>query len=251
MPTKIRVIGSVLLFPCLAFTNIVAAQTGAQTPPSASGSPAAPPAAVLHLIGIRAVLDKNLDTKKVKEGDRVIARPEVKIHVADGVDLDTNSLLVGHVDTVQPSTSKSDSAITVTFDKIQMKGGHQVPIKATILWIGQPPSLLNPTVVSAPADRTTPGVGVGAGMTGIPPLQGYQGSEIAGSPKRHRGPSINAPAPTGVFSQTNAIPNVDFTSDIRENQSGSFSAKGRNVHIPGGTVFAFALAVLPPSGPNP
>ena len=45
--------------------------------------------------------------------------------------------------------------------------------------------------------------------------------------------------------QTNAIPGVDFASDIRKPESGSFSAKGRNVRIPGGTVFAFALAAMP------
>jgi hypothetical protein len=182
----------------------------------------------------------------VKQGDAVIARPEVGIHVADGLDLETSSLLLGRVDAVQPSTDKSDSAIAVTFDKVRLKGGREVLIKATILWIGQPPNLLNPTIVSAPADRTTPGVGVGAGMTGVPPEQGYQGSEIAGAPRRHHNrPAAAPPTPTGVFSQTNAIPGVDFASDIRKPESGSFSAKGRNVRIPGGTVFAFALAAVP------
>lgn len=197
------------------------------------------------------MLDKTLDARKVKQGDAVIAKPEVKIHLADGVDLEPSSLLLGHVDSVQPSTDKSASTLAVTFDKAQLKGGREVPIKAIILWIGQPPSLLNPTVVSAPADRTTPGVGVGAGMTGTPPTQGYQGSEIAGLPKRHHDMPAKAPAPTGVFSQANAIPGVNFTSDIRSPESGAFDSIGHNVHIPGGTVFAFALAVLPANAPNP
>jgi hypothetical protein len=224
---------------CLALTPIAVAQTVPQSP------------AAIHLVGVRAMLEKTLDARKIKQGDMVIARPEVKIPIADGVDLETSSKLLGRVDMVQPSTNKSDSAVTVTFDKVQMKDGRQIPIKATILWIGQPPSLLNPTVVSAAADRTTPGVGVGAGMTGTPPAQGYQGSEIAGPPKRHRDQPTPASAPTGVFSQANAIPGLNFTSDIRKPESGSFESPGRNVNIPAGTVFAFALAALPANAPNP
>jgi hypothetical protein len=82
-------------------------------------------------------------------------------------------------------------------------------------------------------------------MTGTPPSQGYQGSEIAGLPKRHHDAPDAVPPPTGVFSQPNAIPGVSFASDIRKAESGSFTATGHNVHIPGGTVFAFALAATP------
>jgi hypothetical protein len=212
---------------------------------------APPSASPIQLVGVRATLDKALDARKVKMGDPVVARPEVKIQIADGVYLESSSKLLGRVDAVQPSASKSDSTVTVTFDRAQLKDGREIAIKATILWIGQPPSLLNPTVVSAAADRTTPGVGVGAGMTGTPPVQGYQGSEIAGPPKRRHSQPTAAPAPAGVFAQTNAIPGIDFASDIRKPESGSFSAQGRNVHIPGGTVFAFALAVLPATLPKP
>jgi hypothetical protein len=241
-----------LLSLCLAFTVTAAGQTSsnATAPAAAQSTQSAQPPAI-HLAGLRAVLDKNLDAKKVKQGDSVMAKPEVKLHLADGVDLETSSELLGHVDAVQPSTDKSDSRITVTFDKIKMKDGRQIPVKAIILWIGQPPDLLDPAIVSAPADRTTPGIGVGAGMTGVPPLQGYQGSEIAGKPKRHHDPQPTAPAPTGVFAQKNAIPGVNFTSDIRKPESGLFEANGHNVKVPGGTVFAFAIAVLPPSVPHP
>lgn len=217
------------LILCLTLTTMAGAQT----------------ARPVRLVGVRATLDKTLDAHRVKEGDVVIARPEAKVHIADSIDIETSSRLLGHVDTVQPSVDKGDSAIAVTFDRAQLKDGRQIPIKATILWIGQPPSLLNPTEVSAPADRTTPGVGVGAGMSGVPPTQGYQGSEIAGLPKRHHDAPPPAPPATGVFTQPNAIPGVSFASDIRKSESGSFTSDGHNVHIPDGTVFAFALAVNP------
>jgi hypothetical protein len=214
---------------CLALTAMAGAQS----------------ALPIRLVGVRATLDKTLDARKVKEGDVVTARPEAKVEIAKGIDIETSSRLLGHVDAVQPRTDRGNSTITVTFDKARLKDGRQIPVKAIILWIGQPPSLLNPTEVSAPADRTTPGVGVGAGMTGTPPTQGYQGSEIAGLPKRPHDAPAAPPPPTGVFSQPNAIPGVSFASDIRKPESGSFTAAGHDVHIPGGTVFAFALAVTP------
>lgn len=36
-----------------------------------------------------------------------------------------------------------------------------------------------------------------------------------------------------------------FVSDIRKPESGTFTAVGHNLHLPGGTVFAFALAATP------
>ncbi len=240
MPTHRSILWKSLAL-CLTFSLAPMPFAIAQTAPP-SQSP-------IQLVGVRAVLDKTIDSRKVKQGDPVVAKPEVKIHIADGVDLETNSKLLGRVDSVQPSADKSDSTITVTFDQAQLKDGREIPIKATILWIGQPPSQLNPAVVSAAADRTTPGVGVGAGMSGTPPEQGYQGSEIAGPPKRHHDKA--APNPPGVFSQTDALPGIDFASDISKPESGSFSAHRHNVHVAAGTVFAFALAVLPANAPNP
>lgn len=200
-----------------------------------------------QLVGVRARLQRNLDSKKVKPGDAILARPEVKIHVADGLDLDASSVLAGHVDKAQPSINGSDSAIGVTFDRLRLKGGREVAIKATILWIGQPPNYLNPTVHSAAADRTTPGVGVEAGFTGTPPVQGYQGAEIAGIPqKQKQGADIQKTGlPEGTSMQMNAIAGVNFFSDMGRTDSGWFRSKRGNVSVPAGTVLAFAIVALP------
>ncbi len=206
-----------------------------------------------QLVGVRAHLQKNLDAKRVKPGDAILARPEVKMHVADGLDLDTGSLLVGHVDKVQPLVDGSDSAIGVTFDRLRLKGGREVVIKATILWIGQPPDYLNPTIHSAAADRTTPGVGVGAGFSGTPPVQGYQGSEIAGLPsggKQGIG-TRKTGLPEGISMQMDAIAGVNFFSDMGRPDSGWFRSKRANVSVPAGTVLAFAIVALPDAGTHP
>jgi hypothetical protein len=208
-----------------------------------------------HIVGVRTRLEKSLDANKVKVGDAVVAKPEAKIHLADGMDLATNSLMVGHVDTVQPSVAKGNSAISVTFDKVQLKSGKEIPIKATILWIGQPPNLLDPATVSAAADRSTPGVGADAGsvsVTGqmVPVTQGNQGSEITGAPVHYDNGSASEGGgrlPEGVSWQMNAIPRVNFFSDAGRNDSGWFRSKGMSVFVPSGTVLAFAI--LMPAAP--
>lgn len=211
-------------------------------------------AASPRIVGVRARLQKSLDAKKAKEGDTLEASPEAKIHVADGVDLDSHCRLLGHIDKVQPSIGASDSAIGITFNRVRMKDGQEIPVKATILWIGEAPNSLNPTVVSAPADRTTPGVGVGAGMSQVPPTQGYQGSEITGTPGRNGKRSVASAAPqvpAGISIQLDAIPGVNFFSDMGRADSGWFRSRKRNVSVPGGTVMAFAVVVLPSSGVKP
>jgi hypothetical protein len=231
----------------IALASSSLAQTPTTTVPS-------PPSATHHLIGVRTRLERSLDAKKLKEGDPVIARPEVKVHVADGLDLQPNSLLIGRVDKVEPSINGGDSAIAITFYKAHLKGANEIPIKATILWIGEPPSMLNPKVVSAPADRTTPGVGVEAGNSQVPPAQGYQGSEITGAPA-HSDPAATsgnaANLPVGVAWQINAIAGVNFSSDIGRLDSGWFRSKKKNVSVPAGTVFAIAIMALPVDGATP
>jgi hypothetical protein len=213
-----------------------------QAAPGAAGG-TAQPLQNAHLVGVRAQLNKSLNAKKAKVGDVVVANPEAKVHLADGVDLKTNSELIGHVDTVKPSVDGGNSAISVTFDKAQLKDGRLIPIKATILWIGQPPNEVNPTLTMAPADRTTPGVGEEAGGSDVPPQQGYQGAEIAGM-ARHPLSSGGSQLPPGLSLQTNAIPDVNFSSDMGRSDSGWFRSNGKNVFVPGGTVMAFAIVIL-------
>lgn len=245
-----RAIAAICFSILLVYSAGITAQTTAN-PTESAGSQATN---ANRIIGVRARLEKGLNAKKAKEGDVVEASPEVKIHLADGLDLDSHSRLLGHIDKVQPSSEGGDSAIGITFDKIRMKDGKEVRVKATILWIGEAPSVLNPTVVSAPADRATPGVGVGAGMSQVPPLQGYQGSEITGAPDRKDKRSAGSTAPqlpAGISSQQNAISGVNFFSDMGRADSGWFRSQKRNVDVPGGTVMAFALVVLPASSEKP
>ena len=71
--------------------------------------------------------------------------------------------------------------------------------------------------------------------------QGAQGAEITGAPKRTRSENSGRRLPEGVEAQENAIPGVNFFSDMGRKDSGWFRSSGRNVYVPGGTVLAFAI----------
>jgi len=222
----------------LLWATASTAQTGSGSA-NAGGGP--------QVYGVRARLETSLNSGKVRQGMYVEARPEAKMHLADGVELEPNSRLTGRIETVNASVGGSASAISVIFDTVKLKGGRDIPVKATILWIGSAPNLLNPTIVSAPADRTTPGVGVEAGASSVPPQQGYQGSEITGAPHRNGdGPGGGErKLPPGVAVQLGAINGVNFFSDMARNESGFFRSPKGNVSVPGGTVLAFAIVLLP------
>lgn len=195
------------------------------------------------MVGIRTRLDRTLDANKLKPGDPVTARPEAKIRISPAVELAPSTLLLGRVDAVEPSAHHGDSTLTITFDTARLKGGPDLPIHATILWIGNSPNQLTPTMHSAPADRATPGVGVEAGMSATPNGQGYVGSDVAGPPVSHHEAVTPVKSPAD-FAQKNGIPFVDLESSLAGPESGAFHSRGMGVYLPEGTVLAIGLSVL-------
>ena len=149
-------------------------------------------------------------------------------------DLPRNSVLLGHVDMVQPSVNKSDSSIQVTFDRAQLKDGQQLPIKVTIMRIVPAPTFANPGGGSLPLDQLAPS------STGAPAAARNPGSA---------GPPPGSPAMQGnqPGQADEALNGVIIKSDIHENTSGTFTAKGRNVSLAGGTVMQIAVIVVPPA----
>jgi hypothetical protein len=92
----------------------------------------AAPAHVVQMVNLVANVDKTIDTKKAKAGDPFTAKVTTAGKLDDGSDIPVGSVLEGHVDSVTPSENKGDSVLTVTIDKLAIKGGKEIPIKATI-----------------------------------------------------------------------------------------------------------------------
>ena len=79
-------------------------------------------------------LQNTLDTKTAKQGDPVTARLTDSVHLA-GTELPRHTLLLGHIDTVQPSENKGVSKVVLTFDQARLADGKQIAIKSTIVGV--------------------------------------------------------------------------------------------------------------------
>lgn len=85
-----------------------------------------------QLVAATAALQHELDAKTAKQGDTVTAKLSQSVHLA-GTTLPRNTLLIGHVDAVQPSENKGASKIVLTFDQAQLADGKKVAVKSTVV----------------------------------------------------------------------------------------------------------------------
>jgi hypothetical protein len=205
----------------------------------------------IQMVGARALLNKGIDAKKAKQGDPVTAKLQDDVKIPDAAELPKNTVLLGHVDQVQPSEKKSDSSVQVTFDKAQLKNGQQLPIKATIVQIAPPPNAMALSQSGAsggsgasamPSSSPAPAASGGGGGTS------GGGSSQASSSTPSMAPSTASSMPDPSQqqpSQQGGMPDVSLQSDIHQQNSGTFTSKGKNVHLTDGTQMQIAVAVIP------
>ncbi|HUI85466.1 MAG TPA: hypothetical protein VL240_14665 [Candidatus Binatia bacterium] len=113
-------------------TSLCLAQYGAATPQA--GTPAAAAAQQPEVRGAVPVsLAKGLDSKKLKDGDPVICQTTATLHSNSGMLIPSGSKVVGHVTQAQArSKGDAESSLAMVFDKIQLTGGKELPMKGTL-----------------------------------------------------------------------------------------------------------------------
>jgi hypothetical protein len=80
-----------------------------------------------------ARLDKTVDARKCKPGDRVVATSTQNVKSNGEVVIPKGSKLIGHVTQAQARTKgDSRSAVGIAFDHAVLKNGEQVPLNASI-----------------------------------------------------------------------------------------------------------------------
>ncbi len=85
-------------------------------------------------------LEKNIDSKKLKQGDTVVCQTISALHSRSGLMIPSGSKVIGHVTQAQArSKGDSDSTLAIAFDKIEFSKGEDIPMKGTLQAIG--PSL--------------------------------------------------------------------------------------------------------------
>ena len=237
---------------------------GAQAAPSQSTPTTGatqPAQQTIHMVEAKAELGKTIDSKKAKQGDAVTARLVADVNVPDAQPLPKNTVLEGHVDQVTPSDHKSDATMVVTFDKAKLKSGQEVPIKATVLAMAEPALMTSDASGGGggaagggmPAGGMEPSSGGGGGSTG------GGGARGAGGSSGSSGSSVPTQQPPGMADAgggsgdsgqqqpagNSNVPGVKLTSDIHQHNSATFSSKGKNVHVPDGTLMAMAIGIVP------
>lgn len=86
-----------------------------------------------QLVAANAVLQTTIDAKTAKVGDVVTAKLTSAVQDPGGPELQRNTLLLGHIDQVQPAENHGLSTVILTFDKAQPKSGQAIAIKSTIV----------------------------------------------------------------------------------------------------------------------
>ncbi|MBV8632013.1 MAG: hypothetical protein JOZ83_13875 [Silvibacterium sp.] len=168
------------------------------------------------MVSVPATLEKTVDAKKAKAGDPLSAKVSSAVQLSDGTKVPAGSVLTGHIDSVAPSEKKGDSTMTVTFDKLQIKGGNQIDVKATL--------------VSA---MTTAPVSGGAYDAGL---------ARQGAPQN----TTNAQNNLGGIGPPHPIEGLTVTGSPHDASSGTLTQAKGNVHLSSGVDLEFSVAVIPP-----
>jgi len=194
----------------LASVSFVAA---AQNPaPPAEGS-----SHVIMMVNLIANIEKTIDSKKAKAGDPVAAKTVAATKLSDGTDVPSGSILTGHIDNVTPSENKGDSTLTVTFDKLQIKNGKEIPVKATVVSVAS----------TAPADdgKAYDPSSYRPGMLGDNKANGQN----------------NQPQSTGPH----PVEGLSVAGSPKEPTSGTFTQEKKNLHMTSSTQLVVSVAAAP------
>jgi hypothetical protein len=138
---------------------------------------------------IRAELAKSVDAKKSKVGDQVLAKTmDDFLSDKNEVLAPMGSQVLAHVVEVSQHQGNSPSTLGIAFDKIVLKNGAEVPLKASIQAIGPPesnPAAFNDPMAASAAPGTpsmsSPGRGAYGGTTpnpGVPSSTNPAGTAI-------------------------------------------------------------------------
>jgi len=177
-------------------------------------------AGTIQMTTVVANVEKSVDSKKAKAGDSFSAKTVAGTTLNDGTVVPAGSVLVGHVDSATPSEHKSDSTLVLTIDKLQVKGGKEIPVKATIM-----------SVATFEQEM--------GGSSGNPQDRAFDTN--ARDSARMNGASDAQSAPTGPHS----VPGLTLTSSVKDANSGTLTQAKGNVHLSNENQIQVSVAVVP------
>lgn len=246
----------VSMFAMFVFGVMSLAQVASEpvpvNPPSA-GSPAhaeetaAQPASASELAAgtiISGELSKSLDARKVKANARVEAKTAMDLLSHGQILVPRNTKIIGHV-TVAKARSKTspDSMVGITFDRLLMKDGREVPLQVAVQAIGRPlqlgPSLMGNMSSAENGARMPAGIpGPQTQMGGAPPSDlsypypngGAPGAGLPPDPVTLGGSTVSP-----LSSASRGVVGIKGLSLETSGQASVVSSNTDNVHLESGT----------------
>jgi hypothetical protein len=246
-----------------------ASGTTANSLDSAKSSAGASASGATDIRPVNAELVGKLDSKTARTGDRVVVKTTESMKTAEGAVIPKGSRLVGHVTSVQAHGSGSaDSAMSIQFDRAELKSGQSMAIDSTIRSVAPPTSVSDAGSMdsdeffggntrTAAGGRSRGGMLAGtAHATAASTERVSSGAgSTAGSATRATGhAATNSMASTGgkahaaagatnsVAAHPTGIPGVMLAGRASGSESGTLSASRRNVHLDSGTQMVLGVS---------
>jgi hypothetical protein len=197
-----------------------------------------------------AELAKALDSKKARAGDKIDARVTMDVLAHGEIVIPRGTRIIGRVTNANARTKEvSESLVEIAFDRIVLKNGRELPLKATIQAVGAPTQTLVPgdqTVSDVDSTESRPGPGknemrriISSAYPGSvhPASAGASGGPTDGnSPQTSLGPSLG-PGSQGVV----GIKGIVLSNSA---QGSAICSTSRNFHLSQGT--QLVLRILEP-----
>lgn len=219
-----------IVFYALTSWAQVSPQPG--TAPTAASQPA--PAGNQLAAGtiISVELSKTLDAKKVKANDKIEARTAMDLLSHGQIIIPRNAKVIGHVTKAKAHSKQSpDSVLGISFDRVLMKDGRELPLQAVVQAIGRPLQISPPVA----GDDS-----MGSSPAGIPSAAQAQRGTVSGAsspmppsypggyPSRGAGTDQNGPLGTSVSPLASTSQGVVGMRGLSLNSSGSTSVLSSN-----------------------
>ena len=128
-----------------------------------------------------AALDKPLDAKKNKEGDKVFAHTTQAVKQDGQVVIPKGSKLIGHVTQAKArAKGESESALGIVFDQAVLKNGQEIPVNLAIQAVASAQAAASSSLSEGDAFGTASGMGSGR-ASGSGGVLSSAGSTVGGT----------------------------------------------------------------------
>jgi len=191
---------------------------------------------------IPAELSKSIDARRIKSGDKIEAKTTMDLLAHGQIVIPRDTKVIGHVTEAKPRSKESpESLVGVTFDRIALKDGRELPVRASVQAIGRSlhglPVPGNEPAGQAPIDATSANNPDGRGTMGGPSRRGGPPSYPASNtPELPSGTAVSGGSAGSVLGpHSQGVVGMKGLQLSTSGQASVVISNSNNVHLDSGT----------------